>query len=71
MATAAEIWGYSPVATPVSGLVAQAHTHARELHLLHGLRVADPLTDDNGTRTAGSIALSVVADGTTTTVERL
>jgi len=70
MASAVEVWGYAPVAAPVAALTAEAHTHARELHLLHGLRVAQPLTDDTATRSAGSIALSVAAVGETTTVER-
>ena len=71
MATAAEVWGYSPVATPADALVAQARVHGSELHLLHGLRVAAPLTDDTASRSAGSIALSVVTVGDTTTVARL
>lgn len=71
MTTAAEVWGYRPASLSVEEMSVAANVQSAEIYTLHGLDVDAPLTDDTGSRQAGSLSLVVTGAGGTASVERL
>ncbi len=70
MASASGVWAFQAGGQATGQLLAASRGRGNDLHLIHGLNPAAPLTVTPTSRSAGPIAQAVATVGQTTTVTR-